>query len=319
MTFGMKKFKPLLLSLLASMLLPTQVMAQNTIQFRLSPSVSGCTLDRSYDKPELVSSNTAQGEFSVQCHRDALPYRLGTTLSPLAKFSRDGELDYNVRWFFRHDGPACNGEDIHEDATLLHSGSRDVNLQGDHTKRQWSYCVQVQSGDSPAALDEWPLQGELSLSVVNANEEWVLPENASRIIVRFENNSSNLSESMQGLLDTLLMNMGDPNAYTVQLHAHTSLVGDPQYNHELSIMRLMRVRNYLVNEYKIPKTQTWGQAWGESRPAALNTIENEASQNRRVDVILLSINESDVLSDVLSEVKEKSVIVQRAEKISLAK
>lgn len=256
------------------------------VQLRADESVPHCTFDKTKSIAYRESSRALVGEFSVHCPLES-DYRLTTTLSPFANITVKG-TKYDVKWYVNKDDIACEGDFVSPDVSSLHSGNRSVSLTGKGNER-WFYCVKLEptgkntvKGSSP-----WPLHGELSLTLTSKDQDFKLPENASRIYVRFENNSSHMSAEMASFIDTLLMNIGDPSQYYVQLHAHTSRVGTTQYNQDLSMMRLKRVREYLIQQHGVNERDTWGQAWGETRPQALNTIDDEASQNRRVDIILI--------------------------------
>jgi outer membrane protein OmpA-like peptidoglycan-associated protein len=288
---GMAKANGLFVGLILSAAIVFQASASavTPIHLRVDASVPLCTFDRTKAESLQVTPKTITGSFAIQCRPDASPYRMQTTLSPLASVTLLNATRHTVKWFVRHGAPACNGDIIHPESVPLHSGNISAELVGSEEKRVWSYCVQVEpvSSEIDVPIDAWPLQGELPLTLVDAKAGWVLPTGASRVMVRFENNHSKLSSNTKQIIDTLLMNMGTPESYQVHLHAHTSLVGDPAYNHDLSIMRLMRVREYVIGTHGINRLDTWGQAWGESRPAALNTVDEEEEQNRRVDMILL--------------------------------
>jgi len=260
------------------------------VGLRVDNSVPQCTFDRTKAETHQISDHTLMGSFAVQCRDTARPYRLTTTLSPFARIDIDDESQYTVRWFIRANGPACDGDVVHPDASTLHSGNRSVDLVGTHATRAWSFCVQLlpTGKDVVGQTGQWPLQGELVLTLTDAERPWVLPDNAERFPVLFGNNSSLLDESELERLRVVMGTLGEPSNYHVQLHAHASLIGDAQYNHDLSIMRLKRVREHLVDALGFDKKDTWGQAWGETRPTALkNMTGTEASENRRVDVILL--------------------------------
>jgi outer membrane protein OmpA-like peptidoglycan-associated protein len=261
--------------------------AETPVSLRVDASLPYCAFDKTYETPQRITERTLRGSFNVQCQDKTRPFRLASTLSPFAHINLNDNSAYAVGMYVRKNGLACDGDIIHKDATALHSGNRSVRLIGLQEDKEWFYCVQLTPTKGVSVQKKWPLQGELAITLMDAQQGWLLPENASRINVRFEHNSSALGDDIQVLLNTLLSNIIKPNDYHVQLHAHTSTVGDAQYNHELSLMRLMRVRNYIVKKSGIPKNNTWGQAWGETRPAALNTIEDEETQNRRVDIILL--------------------------------
>jgi outer membrane protein OmpA-like peptidoglycan-associated protein len=288
---GMVKAGSLLIGLIVNVAIVFQVSASavTPIHLRVDASVPLCTFDRTKAESLQVTPKTITGSFAIQCRPNASPYRMQTTLSPLASVTLLDATRHTVKWFVRHGAPACNGDIIHPESVPLHSGNISAELVGSEEMRVWSYCVQVEpvAKESGVSANTWPLQGQLPLTLVDAKAGWVLPEGASRVMVRFENNRSKLSNNTKQIIDTLLMNMGTPESYQIHLHAHTSIVGDPEYNHDLSIMRLMRVREYVIGTHGINRLDTWGQAWGESRPSALNTVDEEEEQNRRVDMILL--------------------------------
>lgn len=245
-----------------------------------------------FDKPKVYSvrsgARTISGQFTVTCAKGARGTRLTTDLSPFARLPIDNKSAYAVQWFFSSDGPACSGDIPSKSSTLLHSAQRSPELvkPSDGTKVTWHYCAQLSNDQLPAPAI-WPLQGEFSLTLVDSQDEVQLLEDASRIYVWFDKNSSVLSKDIAELLDGIMGSLGDLNNYYVQLHGHASLEGTQVHNQQLSVMRLKRVREYLFQHYGIKPSQTWGQAWGESRPMALNTESDEGPQNRRVDVIII--------------------------------
>lgn len=269
------------------------------VQLRTDVSVPYCTFDRSRATSKRMDALTAVGDFSIQCRPGSKAFRLTTELSPFANITLEDNTKYNVKWFVNQGKPACEDGFVVPGAISLHSGNRAIDLTDSKSKRDWQYCVKLEPKlDSTITTETpWPLQGELSIILVDAEKGFLLPSDASRIHVRFNNNSSHMSEGMQRVLDNLLMNLGDPTQYHVQLHAHASMLGDAEYNHDLSIMRLKRIREYLMEKYNVNLLDTWGQAWGESRPMALNTIEDEATQNRRVDVIFIPKKESRIAAN----------------------
>lgn len=251
-----------------------------------------------FDKPKAFStrsgSRTIAGQFTVTCKDGSPGTRLTTDLSPFARLSEDNGKSYQLLWFVSSDGPACVGDTPSDAATLLHSAQRSPSLvkSSDGKPVTWHYCAQLNSDQLPPPAI-WPLQGEFSLTLADAQDEILLTEDSSRIFVWFEKNSSALSKDITNLLDGIMGSLGDLNNYYIQLHGHASLEGTQVYNQQLSVMRLKRVREYLIQHYGIKPSQTWGQAWGESRPMALNTEADEGPQNRRVDVIIVPKNKAE--------------------------
>jgi len=262
-----------------------------SVSLNVDSSVPGCTFDRTQADSYRVGDNTIMGAFSVHCKLGSKPFRMTTTLSPFASINLGDGSSQTVDWYVRKGGAACNNDEIHDDAILLHSGNRSDALITFEPRSVWSYCVQLSPKyNSSKKLKEpetWPLQGELHLSLTDIDGGFKVPDYASRMFVRFANNSSVISEEMVEMINTLFMNIGDPNQFEVQLHAHTSLIGDESYNRDLSVMRLKNVREYIVNNLGVKLSDTWGQAWGETRPGSLaSKNKDEAYQNRRVDIVI---------------------------------
>jgi outer membrane protein OmpA-like peptidoglycan-associated protein len=289
----MEAMKRFFLAAIASIVMSTSYAKPNEatpVQLRLEPTVSGCTFDKTVSKTKRVGDRTIEGNFHIYCKEGSPAYRLKTPLSPFANITLNDGRSYAVKWYFSQEGKACRFERMTPYSIPLHSGSRGKSTTGSGTDTNWDFCAQLvplRGAPEYTIAEEWPLQGALNLSVADAQNEASIPYNASVMYVHFGHNSSLLSEDTEKLLDNVIGSISDMSKYHIQLHAHTSLIGDPSYNHDLSVMRLMRVRNYLMDKHGVKKRDTWGQAWGESRPMAIKTIKDEATQNRRVDVVFI--------------------------------
>lgn len=304
------KFK-LHLSMLASifpalyLLGVSSASANTTLQLRTDSNIQGCTFDRTRAFPERTHGETLEGSFSINCN-NARPYRLATHLSPLATLRTEQGSSYRVRLFVRNGAPACEGGKKHPDAIAFHSGTRDMSIETSSGVTNWNYCLQADKrGGDLDISDGWPIQGQLDVDLIDPNRGHWLPQSASMISLPFPNNVSELSDDMILLMDTLLANIGGPKNVHIQIHAHASSVGDADYNHDLSIMRLKHVREWLQQEGQVPRSSIWGQAWGESRPFAVKTIEDEHVQNRRVDIVFLPSEDADVQDLPKAEIQEE--------------
>lgn len=256
------------------------------VQLRTDETALECTFDKSKSIAYRESAQTLAGEFSVHCPSEK-EYRLTTELSPFSNIKVNG-IGHKVKWYISKNKLSCEGPYVLPNATSLHSGNRSDKLTGEGHQR-WNYCIKLESSIEQDTLrgERWPLNGEFSLTLTDKENEFKLPKNSSRMYVRFSNNSSVMSPDMTEVIDTIMMSLGDPEQFNVLLHSHASKLGDPEYNHDLSVMRLKRVREYLIEKHGVKLKNTWGQAWGEDRPTAINTIEDEATQNRRVDVLFI--------------------------------
>jgi len=268
------------------------------VRLRVGQSAANCSFDRVKSKSFRLSENTISGNFSVNCSNTSSPYRLVTSLSPLAMLHLNEDRRMSVKWLMKKDSAACDATTVHPDAIDFHSGSRELELEGQAGVTNWFYCLKLKQnrGKGITRSEIWPINGELSLSIEDHKVgEW-LPKNASVIRITFTHNSHDLSVQGKNLLNSVLMNVGGPDKVNIQIHAHTSHIGEASYNHDLSLMRLKNVREWLLVEGGMNKRHMWGQAWGEERPFAIKTPDDEGSQNRRVDVIFLPKDHSSVVS-----------------------
>lgn len=72
----------------------------------------------------------------------------------------------------------------------------------------------------------------------------------------------------------------------VRIEGHTDSVGSEEYNQGLSERRANAVRDYLVQNGKIPATLLTAQGFGETRPVASNETAAGRQENRRVEIII---------------------------------
>ncbi|MEG3764968.1 OmpA family protein [Alteromonas sp. 14N.309.X.WAT.G.H12] len=261
----------------------------NRIQLGLEPSVQGCTFDRTAVLTHRTGPDQISGEMTVNCEPNARPYRLKSSLSPFANISLNDGRSYAVKMYLSSE---CDG-------APLHSAERGETAVGEGRQTRWDICVKLMPlRDAPKyRLDElWPLQGGVDVYLTDARTEETLPANASIMSVYFNHNSSHLDAEAKQLMDNVVGSIKDISHFHIQLHAHTSLIGDANYNHDLSIMRLKRVREYLILNHNVDKKDTWGQAWGENRPKAIKIYGDEATENRRVDIVFIPKGSADVTS-----------------------
>ncbi|APD92192.1 hypothetical protein BM525_20130 (plasmid) [Alteromonas mediterranea] len=254
----------------------------NRMQLRLAPSVSGCTFDRPVMQMYRTGPSQVSGSLTVNCKPGAMPYRLTTTLSPFANITINDGRVYAVKMHIHPERLDC-------ETIPLHSGSRGASSVGDGERTRWQVCASlkpIKNATYFSMQDAWPLHGDFDITLTDAKEKTV-PSEASLMHVYFAHNSSVLSAEAKKLMDNIIGSVDDISRFHVQLHAHTSLIGSAEYNHSLSLMRLKRVREYLIEKHNVRLSDTWGQAWGENRPKAIKTIKDEATENRRVDLVFI--------------------------------
>lgn len=107
--------------------------------------------------------------------------------------------------------------------------------------------------------------------------------------ILFESNSSEIIESSYRELKRLVKLMKDNPNITVELAAHTDDVGSDRYNMKLSENRAKSVAMYVM-QFGIPKSRLVPKGYGETQPAVANDTEENKAKNRRVELMVLSVN-----------------------------
>lgn len=108
----------------------------------------------------------------------------------------------------------------------------------------------------------------------------------------FKEGSANLEPRAMEVLDLIYENIkGVPNHIRVEGHTDDRPINTVQYpsNWELSATRATQVAQYFINNYSLPPGKISALGYSEYRPVRPNnSIENRA-KNRRVDVVILTM------------------------------
>ncbi len=108
----------------------------------------------------------------------------------------------------------------------------------------------------------------------------------------FDEGSSNLKQRAIELLDIVYSDIGDkPNHVRIEGHTDNRSIKSNLYpsNWELSASRATEVVRYFIDNYNFPADRISALGYGEFRPIKPNnTIENR-SINRRVDIVILTM------------------------------
>lgn len=108
--------------------------------------------------------------------------------------------------------------------------------------------------------------------------------------LNFETGSSDLGIGSYSSLQALALWLdSNPNAQIV-LVGHTDSVGSLEANTDLSQRRALSVANRLAEEYGANAAQIQAAGAGYLAPVASNLTEDGRATNRRVEVVLLSLN-----------------------------
>lgn len=110
--------------------------------------------------------------------------------------------------------------------------------------------------------------------------------------VLFKINRANLTPEDIETLDSLAQTVSGMKHYVIQVQGFTDNRGPKQYNLQLSEKRADAVVRYLTLEKQIPLVRVYRVGYGEDDPAASNKTRDGREQNRRVDVSILSPQQS---------------------------
>ncbi|MCJ7558101.1 MAG: OmpA family protein [Gammaproteobacteria bacterium] len=114
----------------------------------------------------------------------------------------------------------------------------------------------------------------------------VMPSN-----VTFATNSSDLRPEFFGVLDSVNLVLKQYDKTVIEVAGHTDSTGTEQYNQALSERRAGTVATYLVNRGVLEmRVITIGV--GETRPVADNSTESGRAINRRVELTLVPVTQT---------------------------
>ena len=131
------------------------------------------------------------------------------------------------------------------------------------------------------------------LALVPANKEVHKPEEAPK----FGSFSEELSEADKQAMAIVISKLKGLKDLQIEVAGHTDNVPIARRsrhifkdNYELSLARARSAANYLMSELQLTPDQVSVAGFGANKPISKNTNENLRSQNRRVEVNILSAN-----------------------------
>jgi outer membrane protein OmpA-like peptidoglycan-associated protein len=111
--------------------------------------------------------------------------------------------------------------------------------------------------------------------------------------INFAYNSDAVAPAFQHTLDDVARVLGQYDRTYIDVYGHTDAVGSDQYNQALSERRAKAVADYLVSRgVQAPRLATRG--YGKTEPVAANDTESGRAANRRVEIKIVPIAESDL-------------------------
>ena len=127
---------------------------------------------------------------------------------------------------------------------------------------------------------------EQSVSDIKANlDKYTLKKT---ITVFFDAGKSELLPETITALDTLADQIKDRNGFLLEIQGFASAEGNPVRNEQLSQERSEAVRRYLADKHDVPIFRMSIIGMGVSRPVADNSTPGGRTQNRRVEVRLMT-------------------------------
>jgi chemotaxis protein MotB len=111
----------------------------------------------------------------------------------------------------------------------------------------------------------------------------------------FASGSADPKPSMLQVLDSLAAILKQlPHDVRIEGHTDDVPINTPLFrsNWHLSVARAVNVAYYLIEQHGLVPEKVSVAGYGEFRPLAPNTSEENRARNRRVDIVIMGINDS---------------------------
>jgi outer membrane protein OmpA-like peptidoglycan-associated protein len=143
-----------------------------------------------------------------------------------------------------------------------------------------------QSADQAQQLANTASQRVDALTNTVANLDNYRP--VAETAVHFGFNKDNLTKQAKEALDQLGADISSTKGYIITVEGGTDSVGSDDYNYQLSQRRADSVIQYLASKYNVPAHKIYLIGLGKDKPVETNKTAEGRSQNRRVDVKLMT-------------------------------
>jgi outer membrane protein OmpA-like peptidoglycan-associated protein len=128
-------------------------------------------------------------------------------------------------------------------------------------------------------------EGGRSMVAIYLEPNKKVPNPAPDHLLFAKSRSTLLDESIGALEHLVRIMMEDPSV-RIELAGHTDALGSSEAKKKLSVERVERIREYLL-QYGIEKKRIQTVGYGGARPNAPNDTEQNRAKNRRVEVRIL--------------------------------
>jgi outer membrane protein OmpA-like peptidoglycan-associated protein len=118
----------------------------------------------------------------------------------------------------------------------------------------------------------------------------VLEENKPFVIndIYYSTNKADIEENSTLILDEFASYLLEHPSMTIEIRGHTDDIGNDQTNFALSADRAFEVLKYLSSK-GVPGKRMTAKGFGETKPVAPNTTEENRAQNRRTEFVIKSL------------------------------
>lgn len=111
------------------------------------------------------------------------------------------------------------------------------------------------------------------------------PEN-----ITFDTNRADVKPQFRSVLDQLAYSVSQYPDTIVRIEGHTDSTGSAAYNQTLSENRALSVRSYLIQS-GVSANRIEAVGYGMTRPIASNATPEGRAQNRRVEILIIPIQQ----------------------------
>ncbi len=111
--------------------------------------------------------------------------------------------------------------------------------------------------------------------------------------VTFDVDSSAVKPEFRNTLNDVAATLVQYESTYIDVYGHTDSTGSDAYNQTLSERRAQSVSSYLSTR-GVQSARLATRGFGESQPVASNTTEDGRAQNRRVEIRIVPVTQSDV-------------------------
>ncbi len=111
--------------------------------------------------------------------------------------------------------------------------------------------------------------------------------------ITFAYDSADVQPQFKRTLDQVASTLAEYNQTYIDVYGHTDSTGSDAYNQTLSERRALSVANYLAAQ-GVQQARIGTRGYGETQPIAPNDTDAGRAENRRVEVKIVPITQSDL-------------------------